>query len=119
MSRHDARVFLTDMLEYATEAAALAASRSRSDLDGDRMFELALTRLLEIVGEAARQMPQSGRERYPQIPWHAVASFRNRIAHAYRDVDLDRVWQIVQDDLPALIPMPEAILGALPDAAPP
>ena len=116
MSRHSARVFLTDMLEYATEAAALATSRSRSDLDGDRMFELALIRLLEVVGEAARQMPQSARSQYPQIPWHAIASFRNRIAHAYRDVDLDRVWQIVQDDLPALIPMLEAILAALPDA---
>ena len=96
MSRHDPRVFLTDMLEYATEAAALATGRSRSDLDTDRMFELALVRLLEIVGEAARQMPRPERPRYPQIPWHAIATFRNRIAHAYRDVDLDRVWQIVQ-----------------------
>ena len=94
---------LRHMLDYAQEAIDLARGRVRADLDTDRQFNLAMTRLLEVVGEAASRVSPAGRERHPQIPWSAVAGLRNRLIHGYDEVDFDILWDIVQVDLPTLI----------------
>ena len=91
------------MARHAREALALAGSRSRRDLDADRMFELALTRLLEIIGEAASRVPLDVRDRYPGVPWRDVIDCRNRLIHGYDTLDLDIVWAIVANDLPQLL----------------
>ncbi len=103
MSRHDARVTLTQMRDHAREAIALVANRARVDLDRDRMLELSLTRLLEIVGEAANRVPSDQRAKHPAIPWADVVGIRNRIIHGYDLVDLDIVWRTVREDLPILV----------------
>ena len=59
-------------------------------------------RALEIVGEAARAIPDDVRARYPTIPWREVAGTRDKLIHAYFVVDLKRVWETVKRDLPAL-----------------
>ena len=56
MSRHDEAVYLKHMLDYAAEAHSLAVGRSRADLDSDRLYMLATTRLLEMMGEAANRL---------------------------------------------------------------
>jgi uncharacterized protein with HEPN domain len=66
------------------------------------MFALALVRLLEIIGEAARRVSVGLRESHPEIPWAEIAGTRDRLIHGYFDVDLDIVWGIVTQDLPAL-----------------
>src|SRR5437868_6522736 len=99
MSQHDDRVRLQHMLDAAHQALAFVAGRARDDLDRDLQLTLALTRLVEIVGEAAKNVSASERERLPQIPWRAIAGTRDRLAHAYFDVDLDQLWQIVSTDL--------------------
>jgi len=96
------------MVDAARKAVGFASSRSRGDLDDDEMLALALTRLLEIVGEAAKAVSETTRAQYQAIPWKAIAGTRDRLIHGYFDVDLDIVWQIVSEDLPALI----AQLGA-------
>ena len=78
-------------------------NRNRIDLDNEQMLSLALVRLIEIIGEAAIQVSSSLKIRYPQIPWHQMGGMRNRIVHAYFDIDLDIVWQVVSDDLPKLL----------------
>ncbi|MFY9610481.1 MAG: HepT-like ribonuclease domain-containing protein [Blastocatellia bacterium] len=67
------------------------------------MFSLAMVRLLEIVGEAARHTSEEFRQGTPQIPWKQIAGTRDRLIHGYFDVDLDIVWAIVINDLPSLI----------------
>jgi len=90
----------------------MSCGRGRSDLDSDRQFNLALVRLLEIVGEAANRVPEQERARLPEIPWPQMVSLRNRLIHGYDEVDFDILWQIVTRDLPRLI---EALEKALSD----
>lgn len=103
MPRHDTSTSLRQMRDFAREAVALAAGRSRPDLDADRMLELSLTHLLEIIGEAASRVPENERDTYPRIPWRRLVGLRNRLIHGYDQINLDIVWRIVSDDLPALI----------------
>jgi uncharacterized protein with HEPN domain len=90
------------MLSHAEEAISLAAGRQREDLDTDRLLNLALVRLLEIVGEAAARVSEKCRQTYPSIPWPQVIGLRNRLIHGYDAVDFDILWTIVQVDLPPL-----------------
>ncbi len=109
MRREDA-IRLRHMLDAVEEAAEFIAGASRSDLDTNRMLAFALVRAIEIVGEAAGRVSQETRSAYPDLPWREMAGMRNRIIHAYFDIDLDRVWDTVTDDLPALGSRLRAIL---------
>lgn len=100
------------MLEAAREAVAFVQGRPRSDLDHERLLALALTRLLEIIGEASRRVSPGGRERHPEIPWPDIGDMRNRLAHGYDEIDLDIVWQVLTNELPPLIRQLEAILSS-------
>ena len=103
MTAHDDRVSLRHMFDHAQEARDLVLGRTRDVLDRDRTVALALTRLLEIVGEAAARVSLPMRSRFPSIPWTRVVGLRNRLIHAYDDVDHDVLWQIVNEDLGTLI----------------
>ena len=74
------------------------------------MLVLSLVKDVEIIGEAAAHITDDTRERYPEIPWISIVGMRNRLIHAYFDVDLDRVWDTVIDDLPPLVLELEKIL---------
>ncbi len=91
------------MLDAARKAVEFSEGRTRNDLDSDEMLALALVRLLEIVGEAAKKVSEELRQRYPEIPWKQIAGTRDRLIHGYFDVDLDIIWSIVADDLLILI----------------
>ena len=94
---------LEDMLHYSQEAVDITQGKTRQDLDNERLLNLAVVRLLEIIGEAANKIPREECLKYPEIPWHAIVSMRNRLIHAYGDIDLDIVWQVVKENLPTLI----------------
>jgi len=98
------------MLDHAREAIEMAQGRTRSDLDVDRMLQLALTRLVEIVDEAAKRVSLEARQQQPEIAWSQIIGLRNRLIHGYDAVDLNILWDIVQDDLPPLIAELERIL---------
>ena len=83
MTRHEDRVRLRHMLDHAREAVAMLVGKERADLQGERMLELALVRLVEIVGEAAARVSSEGQARYPFIPWREVIGMRNRLVHGY------------------------------------
>ncbi len=99
------------MLDHSREAVKFIRGKTRDDLDRDRLLNLALVRLLEVVGEAAGRIPAEERERYPRIPWYAIVGLRNRLIHGYDSVDFDILWQIAHEDLPALIATLEEALG--------
>lgn len=67
------------------------------------MLRLALTKLVEIVGEAAKQVTPATQQEYPRVQWSAAAKMRDRLVHHYFDIDLDVLWITIQDDLPALL----------------
>lgn len=97
------------ILDAAREASAFVEGRSRSDLDADHMLGLALVRLLEIIGEAARGVSGTLREAHPEVAWNKMAGMRDRLIHGYFDVNLDIVWETVTRDLPLLIAEMEKI----------
>jgi len=103
MTRHDDATRLRHMLDHAIEATEMAQGRRRQDLEADRQFRLALTHLVQIVGEAAARVSPEARNQWEAIPWSGIVGLRNRLIHGYDDVDLDILWTIVQDDLPPLI----------------
>lgn len=91
------------MLDHAREVVAMVHGGTRRDLDTDRMLQLALTRLIGIIGDAANRVTTVGYERYPEIPWLRIIGTRNRIIHGYDAVDHDIVWGIVTVEMPALV----------------
>lgn len=103
MTRHDDRVRLRHMLDHAREAVAMITGKGRIDLQRQRMLELALVRLIEIIGEAAARVSPEGQAEYSFIPWREVVGMRNRLVHGYDSIDLDVLWDTIEDDLPPLI----------------
>jgi len=102
MSKDDL-VRLRHMLDSAMEAVELIQGKSRADLDTNRVVSLALVRLMEIVGEAANRVTTATRLQYPGIPWSQIVSLRHRLIHGYDTINLDILWKILTEDLPALI----------------
>jgi uncharacterized protein with HEPN domain len=100
------------MLDYAREAVAMIEGKNRADLRRERMLELALVRLIEVIGEAAARVTSESREKYGSIPWSQVVGMRNRLIHGYDHVDLDVLWDTIEYDLPPLILELENIIGS-------
>jgi len=77
------------------------------------MTQDAVIRNFEIIGEAAKRVPETYRKRHLQIPWRLMAGFRDVLIHAYEGVDLKRVWRIAREDLPRVKAAVEKILPPL------
>jgi uncharacterized protein with HEPN domain len=87
------------MLDAVKEALAFSRDKSREDLDNNRMLTLAIVKELEIIGEAASKLTPEFKATQPNIPWADIVGMRNRLTHGYFDIDLDRVWDTVLEDL--------------------
>lgn len=94
---------LQHLRDAAEKAIAFTTGRDRVDLESDELLRLALTKLVEIVGEAAKQVSATTQAELPEVPWSAAAKMRDRLVHHYFDIDLDVLWQTTQEDLPALL----------------
>ena len=103
MSRHEDLIRLRHMLDASQKAVKYLRGRKRKDLETDEPLTLSLTRLLEIIGEAAGKVSKQGQKAWPNIPWPQAVGMRNRLIHAYFNVDLDQIWETIQEDLPPLI----------------
>ena len=114
--RLDDETRLRHMLDAARRATAFLGSRSSAELERDEVLTQALVRMLEIIGEAASQVSVRGRELWIGIAWRPIIGMRNRLIHAYFDVDLDVVWHTTVDSLPPLIMELEKILAMIDDA---
>jgi uncharacterized protein with HEPN domain len=110
MTRHNPMVLVHHMLDHSREAMEMTRGRIRADLDRDRLLNLALVRLVEVIGEAASRLPEEFRSRHPQVPWRQTVGMRNRLIHGYDTVNFDILWSIIQEDLPPLIEKLEAIV---------
>ena len=101
--RRDDAIRVRHMLDAAREALSFVEGKTRSDLNTNRMLVLSLIKSIEIIGEAASSVTQETRDQNPHIPWRDIVGMRNRLIHAYFDIDLDRVWDTLTDDLPNLL----------------
>lgn len=115
MSRHSLRVCLAHIRDHGREAMALVAGRLRADVESDRVLVLALVRLLEVIGEAAARVDPGDRELIQGIRWKAIVGLRNRLIHAYDDVDFEIVWRVLREDLPPLVEAVDHALDRLAD----
>lgn len=103
MSQHDDTVPLRHMLDHAREAEEMSRGCSLEDLHARRQLNLALVRLVEIIGEAANRVSESTQTAHPDIPWRQIIAMRNRVIHGYDSVDLKVLWDVTHFDLPPLI----------------
>lgn len=112
MNRHDDRISLADMLIYATKAVVMIGETSPDELERNEMQQLALRKLVEIVGEAANRVSPTTQQRHPEIPWPQIIGMRNRLIHGYDVVNLNILWDTITNELPLLIEQLQAIVGA-------
>jgi uncharacterized protein with HEPN domain len=103
MSMRNDLVSMRDMESYAREAIALMGDVDAEALGRNRVLQLALTRLVEIVGEAAHRVSEETRQAYPHIPWLQIIGMRNRLVHGYDVIDYDLLHDTIRMDLPPLI----------------
>ena len=104
MARRDPTVSLRQMFDYASKAGRLAQGKRREEIEQDEILLLALTRLLEILGEAASRVPADVRSRHAKIPWSSIVGLRNVLIHGYDHLDMDILWRVLSTDVPELIP---------------
>jgi uncharacterized protein with HEPN domain len=99
----DDLVYVGHMLDMARKALELAGGKSRENFERDEPLALALTHLLQVIGEAARKVSKRFTEEHVEIPWRAIVGMRHRVVHDYLYVDRDMVWDVVTTDLEPLI----------------
>ncbi|HZG53810.1 MAG TPA: HepT-like ribonuclease domain-containing protein [Pyrinomonadaceae bacterium] len=91
------------MLDAAREALSFVAGKERRALDENRMLLLSLVKSVEIIGEAAGRVSDECRASCSEIPWLNIVGMRNRLIHAYFNINVDIVWQTATGELPSLI----------------
>ncbi len=102
--------YVEDILDEMKKAEILLEDVTYEQFEADFRINYALVRTLEIIGEAAKRLPDSVRQRYPDIPWRGMAGMRDRVIHGYDRVDLQVVWDVVKQDIPRIKPQIEQIL---------
>jgi uncharacterized protein with HEPN domain len=97
------RFFLDDMIAFAGDVLRYVAGLDQAAFERNGLVFDAALRKMELIGEAARNVPEEIRVLAPKIPWRQIIAARNRIVHAYLGIDNDTIWSIIHDDLPELI----------------
>ncbi len=111
MSSREPGLRLLHMRDHARKAVEMAEGRARSDLEENDMLLLALTHLVELIGEAASQISEETRKQYPEIPWPKIIGMRHRLIHEYDKVDRDILRDTIKHDLPLLLTELERIIN--------
>ena len=108
MWRDDA--YLLDMLLATRKVQQFTQGVTWNQFQGDDLLQNAVMRLIQIVGEAARKVSPEFKQAHPEIPWQGIVGMRNRLVHDYFRIESSRVWEVIEKDLPALIPLIEPLI---------
>jgi uncharacterized protein with HEPN domain len=103
--------YLGDIRDAVVKARQFVAGMTYEQFAADEKTAFAVVRCLEIIGEAARKIPEAVRTRYPQVAWREMTGMRDVLIHDYFGVNLRVVWNTVQNDLPPLKPQIEQIIA--------
>jgi uncharacterized protein with HEPN domain len=107
----DSSVYLEDIVRAAERIATYAAGHTRQSLGADAKTIDAVVRNLEIIGEAVKQVPAEVRKKAPEVEWVKIAGLRDILIHAYFDVDLEIVWDVITNKLPPFAQKMQALLA--------
>ncbi len=100
--KRDIMLFIEDILNSIKNIEEFSKNLDKEKFSKDNLRQSAIIRQLEIIGEAVKNIPHSFREKYPSIAWKDIAGLRDILNHAYFGVNLDRIWNIIEHDLPKL-----------------
>jgi len=103
------RFYLDDMIDFAQKVLAYTGGLDQAGFVAKGLVYDGTLRNLELIGEAATHIPDDVRTAHPEIPWRMIIATRNRLIHGYLGIDDDTLWSIIRDDVPALLPLLNAI----------
>ena len=106
------RLYVEDMIEFGERILSYTAGLDQGAFIADRRTYDATLRNIELIGEAATHVPDATQEAHPEIEWRRIIGARNRVAHAYLGIDDDVVWDIIQSDIPDLLPKLRRLLDS-------
>jgi uncharacterized protein with HEPN domain len=109
----DVKDYLNDILEKIIDIGVFIEGMGYEDLESDKKTQYAVIRCLEVIGEAAKKIPDRSRMKHPSIPWQEISGMRDKLIHDYFGVDLDTVWDTIQEDLSSLKEAVERLLHDL------
>ena len=98
------------MHDAAQEALSFIEDTDKQGLKNNRLLALSLVKCIEIIGEAASNISKAYQQEHSEIPWQIIIATRNRLIHGYFDIDYERVWDTVKENLPPLIKTLEPLL---------
>lgn len=98
----DAAVYVKDMLECIAKIEAYTKNADEAAFKKDSRMQDSVMRRLEVIGEAAKHLPPEWTSKYPDIPWRDISGMRDVLIHSYFGITLERVWKVVESDLPPL-----------------
>lgn len=103
------RFYVDDMVGFARKALSYSAGLDQAAFVASGLNYDATLRNLELIGEAATHIPDEIRMAHPEVPWRLIIATRNRLIHGYLGIDNDTLWSILQDDIPALLPLLKSV----------
>ena len=114
MPKTDLR-YLGDMLDFSRRAIALSSGMTRPEFEANDAVLWACIHFIQVVGEGAFKTSAEFCQVHPEIPWEKIRATRHRIVHDYSNVDLDVIWDVIQQHLPALVPQLEQLIPTEPE----
>lgn len=107
--KRDYRDYIQDILDSIDDIEKFIGKHSFDKFAKDKKTFNAVIRSIEVIGEAAKNIPKNQRDKHPNIPWKKMAGMRDKLIHEYFGVDPEILWQVAKNDLPPLRPMIKSI----------
>jgi len=102
--------YIEDILDSISAIEEFVKGMNFEDFAEDRKTIFAVVRGIDVIGEAAKHMPKSIRDEYPEIPWRDMAGMRDKVVHEYFGVDLKVVWKTATDHIAEIRPLIQKVL---------
>ena len=100
--KRDIGLFIDDILESIQNIRDFTENINKEKFLKDKLRQSAISRELEIIGEAVKNIPEEIRKKYPRLPWKEIAGFRDVLSHSYFGVSIEKIWNVVENDLTEL-----------------